>query len=170
MKTLFLLRHAKSSWKDDTLPDFERPLNSRGKRTTKTLSDLFTSEKVKPDVILSSCAVRARETIEAIIDLTRLRSELRFDERIYEATAERLFEVIHQIEKNRRSALLVGHNPGLEELLTLLTGQSEILPTGALVRISFNAPDWESIDGQAGKLDWVIRPKELEKTKTKASD
>jgi phosphohistidine phosphatase len=163
MKTLFLLRHAKSSWKDDTLPDFERPLNSRGRRTTKTLSTLFTSEKVKPDLILSSCAVRARETIEPIVELAKLRSELRFDERIYEATADRLFEVILQIEKSRRTVLLVGHNPGLEELLTVFTGQSETMPTGALARISFDNSAWESIEAQTGMLEWVVRPKELEK-------
>jgi phosphohistidine phosphatase len=164
MKTLFLLRHAKSSWKDETLADFERPLNSRGKRTTKTLGALFIKEKVKPELILSSCAVRARETIEPILSLTKLRSELRFDERIYEASAERLFDVITQIEKTIRSVLIVGHNPGLEELLASLTGQSETMSTGALAKITLENSNWNSIEAQAGTLEWLVKPKDLEKS------
>src|SRR5262245_55920191 len=142
MNSLFLLRHAKSSWKDKTLADFDRPLNPRGRRTTKTLSAFFASQKVRPDLIISSCAVRARETIESILHLTKLHTELRFDERIYEASAERLFEVVSQIEKAVRSVVIIGHNPSLEELLTFLTGRSETMPTGALAKISFKNSTW----------------------------
>lgn len=163
MKTLFLLRHAKSSWKDETLADFERPLNSRGKRTTQTLSAFFTKERVNPDLILSSCAVRARQTIEAILRSGKLRNELRFDERIYEATAERLFDVISEVEKAVQSVMIVGHNPGLEELLAFLTGESKTMPTGALAKITFKDSNWNSIGPGKGTLEWLVKPKELEK-------
>lgn len=163
MKTLFLLRHAKSSWKNETLPDFERPLNSRGRRTINTLGEVFVNEKVKPDLILSSCAVRARETIEPVVALAKVRSELRFDERIYEAPGERLLDVLTEVEKSAKSVLLVGHNPGLEELLTLLTGRSEVMPTGALAKITFRNSNWNNTGAEGGTLAWLVRPKDLEK-------
>ena len=162
MKTLFLLRHAKSSWKDKTLTDFERPLNSRGRKAAETMSAFFKQEKVSPDLILSSCALRARETVEIIVRSARLRSDLRFDERIYEAGVNRLLDVITQIEKNAQSALIVGHNPGLEELLTALTLQTETMPTAALAKITFKTSNWNNAV-KGGALDWVVRPKEWER-------
>ena len=163
MKTLFLLRHAKSSWKDKTLTDFERPLNSRGRKAAETMSAFFKQENVNPDLILSSCATRARQTVDILVRSARLRTDLRFDERIYEASVSRLLEVITQIEKSARSVLIVGHNPGLEELLSALTTQTETMPTAALAKISFKISHWNNAD-KGGALDWVVRPKEWEKT------
>jgi phosphohistidine phosphatase len=92
----------------------------------------------------------------------RLQTDLRFDERIYEASVSRLLEVITQIEKSARSVLIVGHNPGLEELLSALTTQTETMPTAALAKISFKISNWNhAVKG--GALDWVVRPKEWEK-------
>jgi phosphohistidine phosphatase len=162
MKTLFLLRHAKSSWKDKTLTDFERPLNSRGRKAAETMSAFFKQEKVNPDLILSSCATRARQTIDIIVRSARLRTDLRFDERIYEASISRLLEVVTQIEKSARSVLIVGHNPGLEELLSALTTQTETMPTAALAKISFKISNWNNAV-KGGALEWVVRPKEWEK-------
>ena len=159
MKTLFLLRHAKSSWKDNTLPDHERPLNSRGRRSAETMSSFLKQEKVSPDLILSSSAVRARDTIEIITRSVMRGSELRFDERIYEAPVERLIEVVTQIDKGARSALVVGHNPGLEELLEALTGKIETMPTAALAKITFKTSDWNDVV-KGGALQWVVRPKD----------
>jgi phosphohistidine phosphatase len=162
MKTLFLLRHAKSSWKDKTLTDFERPLNSRGRKAAETMSVFFKQEKVNPDLILSSCATRARQTVDILVRSARLRTDLRFDERIYEASVSRLLEVITQIEKSARAVLIVGHNPGLEELLSSLTTQTETMPTAALAKISFKISNWNNAV-KGGALDWVVRPKEWEK-------
>jgi phosphohistidine phosphatase len=163
MKTLFLLRHAKSSWKDETLPDFERPLNSRGKRAAETVGAFLKREKIAPDLILCSCAVRVRETIEIVLKTSRLRSDLRFDERIYEASAERLLEVVTQIEKAANCVLLVGHNPGMEELLMMLTGKAELMPTATLAKITLKTSNWANAGTKGGSLDWVIKPRELEK-------
>jgi len=162
MKTLFLLRHAKSSWKDKTLTDFERPLNSRGRKAAETMSVFFKQEKVIPDLILCSCATRARQTADILVRAARLQTDLRFDERIYEASVSRLLEVITQIEKTARSVLIVGHNPGLEELLSALTTQTETMPTAALAKISFKISNWNNAV-KGGALDWVVRPKEWEK-------
>jgi phosphohistidine phosphatase len=163
MKNLFLLRHAKSSWKDETLPDIDRPLNSRGKRAAETIGAFLRQEKVRPDLILSSSARRARETIEIIVRSGATSRDLRFDERIYEATADRLLDVISEIEKRTQVALIVGHNPGLEELITSVTGESEVMPTAALAKISFKISNWANAATKTGSLEWIVTPKQLEK-------
>ena len=162
MRTLFLLRHAKSSWKNKDLADFERPLNSRGRKAAETMGAYLKQESVNPELILSSCAVRARETIEIVLRSAKLKPELRFDERIYEASSARLHEVITQIDKGVQSILIVGHNPGLEELISVLTGNFEAMPTAALAKISLKISDWTNAGSKYGTLDWIVRPKELE--------
>jgi phosphohistidine phosphatase len=126
------------------------------------MGEFFRQEKVSPDLILSSCAMRARETTDIIVRSAKLRSDLRFDERIYEASVDRLLEVVTQIEKDVRSALIVGHNPGLEELLSALTAQSETMPTATLAKITFKSANWNNTV-KGGALEWVVRPKELER-------
>lgn len=123
------------------------------------MSSFLKQEKVSPDLILSSSAVRARDTIEIITRSVMRGSELRFDERIYEAPVERLIEVVTQIDKGARSALVVGHNPGLEELLEALTGKIETMPTAALAKITFKTSDWNDVV-KGGALQWVVRPKD----------
>jgi len=160
MRTLFLLRHAKSSWKNKDLPDFERPLNSRGRKAAETMAAVLKQQNVSPELILSSCAVRARETIEIILRSIKVKPDLRFDERIYEAPPARLLEVITQIDKGVQTVLIVGHNPGLEELVSLLTGKDETMPTAALAKISFKVSNWANTGDKGGVLEWLIRPKE----------
>jgi phosphohistidine phosphatase len=161
MKTLYLLRHAKSSWKDETLADIERPLNGRGRKTSETIGGVLKKEKVNLDLVLSSSAVRARQTTELVMAAANISTELRFDERIYEATAQKLLAVVKQIEKGRKNVLLVGHNPGLEKFLELLTGSVETMPTGTLSKVNLRASTWESVSSEAGTLEWIVRPKEL---------
>jgi len=162
MKTLFILRHAKSSWKDPGLSDFERPLNRRGQRAAETLGQHFRKEEIVPDLVLCSPAVRARETIEIILKTAKWRTEVRYDERIYEAGAMRLFEVVSQIENDRKTALLVGHNPGLEELLQLLTGDIEQIPTGGLAEVVLKASKWPAALQKKAVLKTLVKPRELE--------
>ena len=163
MRTLFILRHAKSSWKNKELADFERPLNSRGRKAAETMGAFLKREKVNPDLILSSSAVRARETVDILLRSAKAKSDLRFDERIYEAPATTLLEVISEIDKDAESVLIVGHNPGLEELVTLLTGQVQTMPTAALAKISFKTSNWTNAGTKSGTLEWLVRPKELER-------
>src|SRR5687768_9352143 len=110
MKTLLLLRHAKSSWKDAALEDFERPLNDRGRKAAEMIGKFITKQDVAIDLVISSPAVRARQTVELVLRSARGSPELRFDQRVYEATPERLLEIASQIEDERKSVLLVGHN------------------------------------------------------------
>ena len=163
MKTLYLLRHAKSSWKDETLSDIERPLNGRGRKAAQTIGDFLKREKIIPDLVLSSSAVRARQTTDLLLKAANISTDLRFDERIYEAGSERLLQVIKQVEKSKKSVLLVGHNPGLEEFLYVLTGATDTMPTGTLSKIALGTSSWAAIGDKSGTLEWIVKPKQLKK-------
>lgn len=161
MKTLLLLRHAKSSWKDLSLPDFERPLNGRGLKAAPLIGKFLRKQKLRLNLVLSSPAERARQTVRLALEAARIAAEQRYDERIYEASAARLLEVISQIEDSAKVVLLVGHNPGLEELLELLTGEVRRMPTGALARIKLDLNKWSEARERTGHLEWLVKPKEL---------
>ena len=161
MKTLFLLRHAKSSRKDQSLPDFERPLNRRGKKATDKLGRYLKDELIVPDLVLSSPAVRARETIERVMKAADWIADVRFDQRIYEAGGLGLLEVVSQIENDHKTVLLVGHNPGIEELLMLLTGESKKVRTAALIKLELKSSKWATAADKRAKLAWRIKPRDL---------
>lgn len=161
MKTIHLLRHAKSSWKDSDLSDFERPLNGRGREAAPLVGQFILQNKIRPDLILSSPAERARETATLVIKAAKLSAELRFDERIYEASAARLLDVVSQIDESVGVAMLVGHNPGMEDLLETLTGERHSMPTAALARIILDVEKWSKVRERTGRLDWLVRVKEL---------
>jgi len=161
MKTLLLLRHAKSSWDDPALRDFERPLNERGLRAAPLMGRFISKRKLRPDLVLSSPAERARQTAGLVLEAARLTAPVRFDERIYEATAARLVEVVSQIEESVETALLVGHNPGMEELIGLLTGETRRMPTAALARLALDTDKWAKLREGAARLEELTKPKEL---------
>jgi phosphohistidine phosphatase len=163
MKTIYLLRHAKSSWKDESLSDIERPLNGRGKKAADTMGAFLKREKILIDLVLSSSAVRARQTIDRVLGSASIVTDVRFDERIYEAGVQRLVEVVRQIENGKENVVLVGHNPGFEELLEWLTGTIERMQTGALAKIGLKASSWDSVSEKSGTLEWIVRPKQLPK-------
>src|SRR5215218_3793626 len=123
MKTLFLLRHAKSSWDDNQMADVERPLNERGLRTAPFMGEFMRSNGLLPSIILSSPAVRARMTAELVKASADLDSEILFEEDIYEASPRRLYRVIARINDRYESAMIVGHNPGMEGIVQFLSGQ-----------------------------------------------
>jgi phosphohistidine phosphatase len=165
MKTLLLLRHAKSSWKDSAVKDFDRPLNQRGLKAAPTIGRLMRKRKLQPDLVLSSPAERARQTSQLVLDAAGFKTELHYDERIYEASAARLFEIVSQIEDDRNVAMLVGHNPGLEELLEALTGAARSLSTAALACIELDIERWSKLRAGANQLAWLVKPKELKSSK-----
>lgn len=162
MKKLLLLRHAKSSWDDPRLADFDRPLNERGRRAAPLVGRFMRKQKLQPDLVLCSPAERARQTAALVAEAAGLLAPVRFDERIYEATAARLVEVVSQAEEGAAELLLVGHNPGMEELIETLTGAHERMPTAALACITLDVEKWSKARAGAGRLEWVARPKELD--------
>jgi phosphohistidine phosphatase len=164
MKSLFVLRHAKSSWADGGLADFDRPLNDRGKATAPFMGQVMRDRGIEPSVILSSPAERAKQTAELVRDAAGLRCEIRFDDRIYEADAQTLIEVIRELS-DENSAMLVGHNPGFEGLVRSLTGRSETMPTAALAIIQLEIDEWSAAATGCGQLIEVIRPKDEQKSR-----
>jgi phosphohistidine phosphatase len=163
MKTLLLLRHAKSSWKNSELRDFDRPLNKRGLKAAPLVGNFIRERKLKPDLIISSPAVRARMTAALAIEGGELEGELRYDERIYEADVEALLKVVSQVDEAAETVLLVGHNPGLQELLRFLTGEEQEFPTAALASVSFKLDKWSAVEQKSGRLKWLVTPKSLAK-------
>jgi phosphohistidine phosphatase len=161
MLTLYLLRHAKSSWDDASQQDFERPLNNRGRKACAVIGEVIEEKGIDFDLVLVSTALRTRQTIELVKERAKLRGDVRYDERIYEATVSQLLEVISQVDNDRKSVLLVGHNPGLEGLLTLLTGEDVRLTTANLAKIKIKATKWSANLANKGTLDWIVRPKEV---------
>ena len=161
MLTLYLLRHAKSSWADQSMRDFERPLVNRGREDCAIIGEFIEEKGIEFDLVLVSTAVRTRETIELIKDRAKFRSEVRYDERIYEATTSQLLEVIAEVDDDRESVLLVGHNPGIEDLLPLLTGEHVQVTTATLAKIELKGSDWSANLANNGTLAWIVRPKEL---------
>jgi phosphohistidine phosphatase len=163
MKTLFLLRHAKSSWSDPMLRDFDRPLNERGLKAAPLVGRFMRKRKIQPGLLLISPAERARQTAALVAEAAHLTTAPRFDERIYEASASGLLEIISQIEETVGEAMLVGHNPGMEELLMVLTGEARRMPTAALARILLDIEKWSEVREGGATLDWLVKPKELAK-------
>ena len=161
MKTLLLLRHAKSSWKDTSVKDFDRPLNQRGLKAAPAIGRLMRKRKLQPELVLSSPAERARQTTQLVLEAAGLKTEVRYDERIYEASAARLFEIVSQIDEEAGMVMMVGHNPGFEELLETLTGEASSLSTAALACIELDSEKWSKVKAGENRLAWLVKPKEV---------
>lgn len=163
VKTLLLMRHAKSSWDDASLRDFDRPLAERGRRDAPRMAQALVALDSAPDFIVSSPAARAKETVEAVIGEAGLSAPLTFDEGIYDASSAALMRIVRRLPDEPRRVLLVGHNPGFEDLLTRLTGERGRMPTAALAAIEFQVDRWEDIEDGQGKLVWLLTPRQLRK-------
>ena len=161
MKTLYILRHAKSSWDNADLSDFERPLNERGLKAAPLMGDVMKANQFAPDLILSSPANRAKQTAALVKESAGIESEIQFDERIYEASLATLLEIVAGQNENAASVLLVGHNPGMEALVKFLSGKLEPMPTAALAVVDLETDKWSEINSASGSLRVLIRPKEI---------
>jgi phosphohistidine phosphatase len=162
MKTLLVLRHAKSSWNDPALDDHERPLNKRGRRDAPRMGELVREYGLIPDVIISSDAVRARLTAEAVAEAARYAGEILLDPHLYLAGPADILSLLRTVRENAETVMIVGHNPGLEELITQLTGEQQDLPTAALAKIALPIEQWRDLKPSTrGTLLGHWRPKEL---------
>jgi phosphohistidine phosphatase len=161
MRTLYLLRHAKSSWDDASLRDFDRPLNKRGRGAAAKIGERLQAEKLTEPYVICSPAVRTRETAKIVLQNADLSVEEHFDERIYEASLRDLMQVVSEIPDDRELVIMIGHNPGFEELSAALTGEHRAMPTCALAKIELEVEGWKDVRAGEGKLKWFIVPKEL---------
>jgi phosphohistidine phosphatase len=161
MKTLLLLRHAKSDWDDASLRDFDRPLAERGKRDAPRMGRALAARGPVPDLIVSSPAARAKATTEAFIQASGFTAPLRFNQNIYDASTAELMRLIRRLPDEYACILLTGHNPAFEDALARLTGVLERMPTAALACIEFQIDRWEDVEDRRGKLLWLLTPKQL---------
>lgn len=161
MKTLLLLRHAKSDWDDSSLRDFDRPLAARGERDAPRIGKALRKRGILPDLIISSPAARAKATIEAVTRAAKMNLEIRFDKVVYGASSPELMSLIQGLPDTNSCLLLVGHNPGFEDLVGRLSGSHERMPTAALACIEFQIDRWEGVNDGEGKLRWLLTPRNL---------
>jgi phosphohistidine phosphatase len=163
VKTLMLLRHAKSSWDDEALPDHDRPLSKRGKKAAPRMGILLAEEELVPDLIRSSTAVRARKTAEAVAKACGYRGDIEVSEGLYLATAGKILgEAQTATADSVGRLLLVGHNPGMEDLVSILVEGKEAFPTAALAIFEMQIDRWAELElGVKAKLAHLWRPKEL---------
>jgi phosphohistidine phosphatase len=160
MKTLFLLRHAKSSWKEANIADFDRPLNERGRRAAPFMGRLLKERGLSPDLIISSPAKRARKTAKLFREAGEYKAEIIFDDRIYEASPSTLLYVAGEADDSLHSVMLVGHNPGMEGIVRVLTGQNEPMPTAAIAVVDLDIDTWKQIASGRGTLRAIFRPRD----------
>ena len=160
VKTLHLLRHAKSDWDDPKLPDEQRPLNGRGKRDAKHLARHLELHPIDVQLVFCSPALRARRTLEAI--LPSLGDAARSDEpTIYAASPDQLLRFVGQLPKGIGSVLLVGHNPGFEDLANSLVPARKApgaFPTCTLATLLFDTEEWSAITPGSGRLAGFLTP------------
>lgn len=159
MKTLLLMRHAKSSWDDSSLSDHERPLNPRGRRDAPVMGERLAESRLAPDHILCSTAKRARETAEFVVERLAPTGPLDVREGIYHATPRELLAAITEAGAGER-LLVIGHNPGLGELVERLTDDSRHMPTAAIAIIELPIEEWSEISNAKGRLIEFLTPKD----------
>jgi phosphohistidine phosphatase len=166
MQTLYLLRHAKSSWDDPTLPDHERPLAPRGRRDAKRIAKHLRRLGHEPELILCSSAARTRETLELLRPAVGA-SEVIVEEDLYGASSDELLARIHIVPDSVASVMLIGHNPGLEQLALALASAGDELeqlaakfPTAALATLAV-ANSWSRLAPGDATLEAYVVPKQL---------
>lgn len=173
MKTLLLLRHAKSDWSDGGLDDIDRPLAPRGRKAAPLIGRYLKDEDLIPDLVLCSTARRAQETWDlAAAELGRA-VPVRFSKGLYAVSSAALLAAIRRVPDDCARLLLIGHNPEIEDLAHRLagTGTAKVLaslaekyPTGALAEIRFARDSWTKVGEGAGTLSRFVRPRDLDKT------
>lgn len=162
MKTLLVLRHAKSSWSNAHLADHDRPLNSRGKEDAPRMGRLLEREGLVPDLIISSSAERALRTAEFAAIAAGYDAEIEVTRQLYHAEPEEYSEVLNGVKDSHDRVMVVGHNPGIEDLVEQLGGQYQRMPTGALAQIELAINSWKELGEETnGRLVNLWRPKEV---------
>jgi phosphohistidine phosphatase len=163
MKTLLLMRHAKSSWKDPDLTDHERPLKKRGRKDTKHIAKVMEKKDLFPHLILSSSARRAVETVEVLVDALGYENEIIYSEALYMGEPGDFIEALKTLDNDFEIVMVVAHNPGLEAYVQIIDGEIEAMPTAALAHLVLSLEDWQEISFETmGELIGYWTPKTIE--------
>ena len=144
-KTLLLMRHGKSSWKDKKIPDYERPLKKRGKAASAEIGKILRQNELIPQAILSSPALRASETAEIVAKESGFRGKVTFIDSFYMAEPDVYIDYLKGLDDSLERVMIVSHNPGLEAFMQLLDGRLEALPTGSMVYLCLNINHWSDL-------------------------
>jgi phosphohistidine phosphatase len=168
VKRLWLLRHAKSSWDDPDLPDPDRPLAPRGRQAAELLAAHLAASDVRPGVVLCSSSLRTRQTLAAILSALGDALEIRIERELYGAGAAQLLERLRRLPSRASSAMLIGHNPGIQDLALALAAEGPALaglrekyPTGALAGLEIEAGRWRDVDNGTATAATLVTPRSL---------
>src|SRR4051812_21666566 len=168
-RRLYLLRHAKSSWKDPAIADHDRPLAGRGRRAAAAMADHMVEHRIVPELVLCSTAVRARETYERL-EAPLAGVPVHYERRLYAASADDLLERLRTVPDLISLVLLIGHNPGLEDLALQLARPSPErdnlqakFPTGALAALTVTGARWSELEPGCATLIAYLRPRDLDR-------
>ena len=162
MKKLYIIRHAKSSWKDSTLDDFERSLNKRGKENAPFMGSILKKQKVQPDIIISSPALRAKTTAEIIAKKVNYSKKIVFKDDIYESGPGTLHKILTKVDDKNSTLFLFAHNPGLNMLAQKYVNFNENIPTCGVVEIEFDCSSWMDISAENARLVSFDYPKKYD--------
>jgi phosphohistidine phosphatase len=158
MKTLYVVRHAKSSWQDVNISDFDRPLNDRGKRDAPRMAKRLKEKEIHPDLMLSSPAKRALSTCKVIAEtLGYAQEKIKTDRSLYHASEDSILDVVRNVKAKHDVLMIFGHNPGLTDFVNQLSGEDTIIdniPTCGIVCFTFKVDSWNEVD--FGKGDFVF--------------
>jgi phosphohistidine phosphatase len=163
MKLLHLLRHAKSSWDDPSLADHERPLAPRGLKASRLIADHLRTAGIAPELVLCSTALRARQTLAALVPVLDGDVEIRLEAALYGAERHEVLARVRDVDDAVSSLLVIGHNPTLHDLALYLSGDADGLerfPTGALASLAFSS-SWAALDEDGADLEGFVVPRDL---------
>ncbi len=164
MKTLLIMRHAKSSWKNAELSDLERPLNKRGKYDAPMMGELIKDKELRPQVVYASTAKRAQMTAEEVANACKFKGDITYLENLYLAEVETVLDVLRSTPDEIERVLVIGHNPGLEGLLQMLSRRVESLPTAAIAYLALPISHWADLNSQVeGDLVEMWKPREMKR-------
>ena len=164
MKTLLLMRHGKSSWKDETLEDHERPLKKRGRKDSARIAKEIRKRDLEPNLILCSTAIRARQTAEILVEALDAPNKVVFSDELYMGEPQDFITALKEFTDDEDIVMIVAHNPGLEAYLQIVDGEIESLPTAGLGYLLLAVDDWQELSlDTMGDLIGFWKPKELRK-------
>ena len=162
MKTLLLMRHAKSSWKHPDLPDQDRPLNKRGEKDAPHMGKFIRDKELIPQLILASPAKRVSQTVDGMVGKMDFKGKVEYVDSLYLAEPSAYLTTLHEIPDKFERVMIVGHNPGLEGLLQILSGQVESLPTASIAHLVLPIEHWADLNESThGELVERVKPREL---------
>jgi phosphohistidine phosphatase len=145
MKTILLMRHSKSSWKDHNLDDFERPLKKRGKKDARAMAQILVEKELLPQKLFSSNAKRARETAEIVIEEIKLNIPIEYLDQLYMAEMSVYENLLREMPDELERVMIIGHNPGIESLVQVFCNQIESLSAGAIAIVSAPIKSWREL-------------------------